>query len=254
MVGSVISWVVIRVYTIYIALLTFFIFISHYLLGNVSLLFPSKDKANRLALIAKGLAKFFFWFSGMRVTVKGTHNYPLDYNCVLVANHQSLLDILLLMAFIPKRLIFFAKKELRHVPILNWGLIHMGHVFVDREKASKALQQLEKMEIKLEQNLNVVVFPEGTRTVNGEVSEFKRGAFHLAAKMKKPVVPCYIKGTFNILKKDKLIVHPGKITLVIGEPIKPNVDEHIKISSKAMQQKANEMVQTFEQELSLDKL
>lgn len=236
------------IYTCYVAFLVAYVFLTHFIIGNIILLCPFKDKQGLLSALTKPLIKSFFILAIIRVNVKFYADFPKDYNCVVVANHQSLLDIFVLMAYVPKRLIFFAKQELSKVPILNWGLVNMGHVFVDRAQATKALQQLEKMEEKLKNNLNVFVFPEGTRTLTGKMTPFKRGAFHLAAKMKKPVVPCYINGTFNILKKDKMRVVPGNITLVVGKVINDSFEDNNKKVSIRLQYKANQIVSEFEKE------
>lgn len=247
--NSKVIFVFLKIYTIYVGFLALIVFLTHFILGNIVSIFVRKNKGAILAWIAKYLVRAFFIVSGIKVTVLNKERFPKDFNCVIVGNHQSLLDIFVLIAFLPTRLIFFAKQELAKVPILNWGLVNMEHVFVNREQASKALEQLEKMEIKLEKNLNVFIFPEGTRTHTGKMTPFKRGAFHLAAKMKKPIVPCYINGTFKILNKDKLVVKPGNITLAIGDVITDDFNDSIKVVSKRLQDKANNCVMDFENKL-----
>ena len=98
-------------YTCYVALLTAYVFLAHFIIGNIILLCPFKDKQAVLSALTKPLIKSFFILAFIRVKVKFYSEFPKDYNCVVVANHQSLLDIFVLMAFVPKRLIFFAKKE-----------------------------------------------------------------------------------------------------------------------------------------------
>ena len=127
----------------------------------------------------------------------------------------------------------------------------MGHVYVDRSQVTKAMEQLLKMEVKLEKNLNVFIFPEGTRSEDGSIAPFKRGAFHLAAKNKKNVLPCYIHGANTILRKNSRFIYPGRIKLAIGKLIASNYEDQtpVKQRSLELQEKAEQAVRDLQKKL-----
>lgn len=235
-------------YSGYTWFLTLLVFITHFVIANTVTAFPVKDKETVYYNLAKPIIKLSLFLSGIRVKTHHRHRFPTNYNGVVVTNHQSLFDIFILVAYAPTRLVFFAKKELQRVPILNTDIQKAGHVYVDREHATKALQQLEKMESKLANNLNVIVFAEGTRSADGSLSPFKRGAFHLAAKTNKPIFPCYIHGTHHILPKDSWLFRPGTAHLSFGDPVASN-ETALKPASVAMQKKAFAAVCSLQDEL-----
>ena len=173
------------IYSLYAWILTITIFFMHYLLTKIIMLFPLKNKSNIFYKLANMFLKSAFFLGAIRVNVHGADNFHSGENYVVISNHQSLLDVVILMAYLPKRIVFFAKKELSKVPILSYDLKNMEHVLVDREKKSSALLQLEKMNDRLDKKLNAFIFPEWTRSNNGDIQPFKRGAFHLAAQAKK---------------------------------------------------------------------
>ncbi len=240
------------IYSIYAWSLTILIFILHYLITNVIMLFPFKNKSTIFYKLANIFLKSAFFLGAVRVKVHGKENFPSHQNGVVISNHQSLLDVVILMAFLPQRIVFFAKKELNKIPILSYDMKYMEHVLVDREKKSRALVQLEQMEERLNRNLNAFIFPEGTRSDTGEIKEFKRGAFHLAASAKKPIIPCYIHGSMQLLKKNQTLFLPGLIHLVIGEPIYDSFTDSTKEVSKRLQEKAQQSVETLRDNLIQD--
>ncbi len=240
------------IYSIYAWSLTVTIFILHYLITNIIMIFPFKDKSTIFYKLANFFLRSAFFMGAVRVKVHGKENFPNDQNGVVIANHQSLLDVVILMAFLPQRIVFFAKKELNKIPILSYDMKHMEHVLVDREKKSRALLQLEQMQERLNKNLNAFIFPEGTRSDTGEIKPFKRGAFHLAASAKKPIIPCYIHGSMKLLKKNQTLFLPGLIHLSIGKPIFDTFEDSNKEISKRLQAKAQQAVQDLQRNLIQD--
>ena len=237
------------IYSIYAWSLTITIFIIHYLITNIIMIFPFKHKSTIFYKLANLFLRSAFFMGAIRVKVHGKENFPKDQNGVVISNHQSLLDVVILMAFLPQRIVFFAKKELSNVPILNYDMKHMEHVLVDRKKKSNALLQLKKMEERLTQNLNAFIFPEGTRSDTGAIREFKRGAFHLAASAKKPIIPCYIHGSMKLLKKNQKLFLPGIIHLSIGKPISDPFIDSKKDVSKRLQEKSEKAVRDLQSSL-----
>ncbi|RAP29798.1 hypothetical protein DID78_03350 [Candidatus Marinamargulisbacteria bacterium SCGC AG-343-D04] len=227
------------IYTVYFATLIVASFILHFFICTPLLLFPTKLKQKICYNLAIPFLKVSFALAGISLSIQGEERIPKDENVIFFSNHQSLLDIIVLMTLIPKKITFFAKRELKKVPILSQDISNMGHVFVDRNQSKKASEQLRLIEQKLHENHNIIIFPEGTRSSDGELLPFKRGAFLLAANTQKTLIPCYIRGTGKVLKKKSFWVKPGNIQICIGEPIVTrNEDEKDpKKLSRQMQEK-----------------
>ena len=111
------------------------------------------------------------------------------------------------------------KAELRKVPFIGSGCKAAGHIFVERRNAKAALESLKEVEKQLVNGVSTVIFPEGTRSLNGEVGRFKRGAFQIALDLGLPVIPLSLDGCFEVLPKGKPFVHRHPVHMHIGKPI-----------------------------------
>jgi len=183
-----------------------------------------------LAPFSKHLARtvgrswMFHLFNLCNVHVRaiGTEKLDKSKRYIFIANHQSYLDIPALFCGLPFFLSFIAKKELFQIPFFGWGMTAVGHVWIDRKNARKARESLTRAAATLKrENVSLVLFPEGTRSVDGTVGEFKRGSFALALEAGVPVVPVSIVNTRDVLAKHSWNVNPGTITIVVGEPLLP---------------------------------
>ena len=132
------------------------------------------------------------------------------------------------------------KAELRYVPFVGTACRAAGHIFVDRRNAKAAMESLHNIEKQLVNGVSTVIFPEGTRSMNGEVGRFKRGAFQIAIDLGLPVIPLSLDGCFEVLPKGKPFIHRHPVHLHIGQPIdlKQFANEEGKIDANA----ANEAV------------
>ncbi len=177
--------------------------------------------SNRIArLVAHLWCSHLVGLCGVRVTVVGGEKLRGMDRCVFIANHQSYFDIPVLYAGLPFALSFIAKKELFSIPFFGWGMAAIGHIWIDRNNARAARKSITRATDKLKRKgISLVLFPEGTRSVTGEVGEFKRGSFTLAFEAGVPVVPVTILGTRDILPKHRGMFLPGDATLVIGDPV-----------------------------------
>lgn len=155
----------------------------------------------------------------IRVRIVGEENYDPNESYIFVANHQSILDIFLIYGWLDSRFKWIMKKEIRHIPLVGTACDAAGHIFIDRSNAIKAKHSIEKAEERLRNGSSVVIFPEGSRTRNGEVGKFKRGAFSIAADLHLPVVPITIRGAFEALPTRSLYIKPGTIEMIIHKPI-----------------------------------
>jgi 1-acyl-sn-glycerol-3-phosphate acyltransferase len=158
--------------------------------------------------------------AGVSVRVEGAEHLDPDRPQIVAANHSSFFDILAILGHLPVPVKFVAKKELFAVPVWGPALKAAGHVRLDRARAREALEvyALAAHQVR-EGRLNILVFPEGTRTRTGELLPFKKGGFVLAIEAGVPVVPAYIAGTFGIQPKGSVRVNPRPVTISLGEPI-----------------------------------
>lgn len=174
---------------------------------------------------ARGLSRFW----GVEVAVYGTEHMQPGSSYVVMSNHASFADIVALFMGLPVIPGFLAKRELMRVPFLAAALRAGGHVIVDRGKRDSARKALENAAAQVHAGKTVLIFPEGTRHVDG-VGEFKSGGFHLAKSAKVPIVPVGLRGTAAVGPRDKFLFWPGKVEVHIGAPIAPAAIEQLELS------------------------
>jgi 1-acyl-sn-glycerol-3-phosphate acyltransferase len=159
------------------------------------------------------------FFTPMIVRVKGKENIKKDDSYVVISNHQSYYDIFLIYGWLGIDIKWVMKKELAKIPGLGIGSKKVGHIFLDRSNKRIALESLNEAKKKLTKGTSVVIFPEGTRSKTGQMDRFKRGAFRLALDLGLPILPITISGTKNILPTGTINILPGKVTMIVHEPI-----------------------------------
>ncbi len=183
---------------------------------------PIDHKGKLFHGIARGYSRTVLKFCGIRLRVEGLESLRFDRNYVYVSNHASQFDIPAVIAGIPDQIRIVYKKELERVPFFGWGLKYTNvYIGIDRGRGPDAVQSLEAAASKIRGGASVLLFAEGTRSPDGGLQTFKRGAFNLAVKAGVPVVPLTINGSFSILSKNSLRIRPGTITLVLEAPIEP---------------------------------
>ena len=164
-------------------------------------------------------SRSFFWLMFIPVSVDGQEHIQPGQSYVFVANHQSMFDVWLVYGWLPVIFKWLMKAELRKVPFVGIGCKAAGHIFIDRRNAKAAVESLHEVEKQLVNGVSTVIFPEGTRSLNGEVGRFKRGAFQIALDLGLPVIPLSLDGCFEVLPKGKPFVHRVPTRMYIGEPI-----------------------------------
>lgn len=161
---------------------------------------------------------FFFPVFGIKVERRGFEKLHPDRRYLFVANHQSFLDIMVMMGWL-RFPAFLAKKEIESWPLFGWAMHQMGCVFVDRtDRRDRAKAPLRVREA-LRMGNDFCIFPEGTRSVDGKLLPFQSGAFHIASGGGMTLVPVVIHGSGRILNKRGFGMHPGTIVLEILDPI-----------------------------------
>lgn len=155
-----------------------------------------------------------------RIKIVGNENINPQKSYIFVANHQSMFDIFLVYGYLNAKFKWIMKQEIRNTPLLGKACESMGHIFVDRSNPMRAQKSLEAAKSRLLQgNNSIFLFPEGTRSANGKIGRFKRGAFTIARDLHLPIIPVTISGAYNVLPKNGWFITPGKITMTIHQPI-----------------------------------
>lgn len=162
---------------------------------------------------------FILWLFGINVRSKGAEFIDPAKHYIYISNHASAFDIPAVVVGIPDDIRFVLKKELTRIPIWGWALKYGHYITIDRGKARDARKSLEEAADRMRNGASVILFAEGTRTRDGKLQPFKRGAFTLAVKAGIPIIPVTINNTFRILPKGSLRVHPADIELVFSQPI-----------------------------------
>ena len=156
--------------------------------------------------------------SGVRHEARGLSNLPPG-NFVLAVNHQSHFDSLLLFAHIRRHMRFIAKKQLRKIPVFGYALARAGNVFVDRTGSDADKSKLKDSVRAVRERVSIVFFAEGTRSMDGKLAPFKKGAAVLAIEAGVPLVPAAVAGTYDILPSGTISIRATPAALVIGEPL-----------------------------------
>ena len=161
-------------------------------------------------------SRFIFWFFGMKVAVVGYEKLDPKKPYIFVS---SMFDIPTVFMALKGNVNIVFKKELTYVPVWGWALRYGHFIMIDRTNPREAVASIERAAQSIRKGSSVILFPEGTRTPDGKLQPFKRGAFSLAAKAGVPVVPLTINGTFAIMPKGSFYIKPANISVILGNPI-----------------------------------
>lgn len=164
-------------------------------------------------------------FSFVRVEVSGMENFDRNKSYVFVANHQSVFDVFLIYGWLDSQFKWVMKKEIRKIPFIGRACEAAGHIYIDRGNSKSAYRSMELVKKKLVNGISVAMFPEGSRTSDGSLGRFKRGAFSLANDLSLPIVPISISGAYEVLKKNTCLIIPGRIKMTIHKPIETKDNE-----------------------------
>jgi 1-acyl-sn-glycerol-3-phosphate acyltransferase len=157
--------------------------------------------------------------AGTPVVAVGLDRIPRDRPVLYAANHTSMFDIWALAATLPGSTRFVAKEELGRIPLVGLAMRRAGHIMIDRFNRARAFEAYDRAAETIRSGISPIVFPEGTRSLTGDLLPFKNAPFGLAIAAQVPVVPVYVDGTYRILPKGGLRLHPMPIHVQIGEPI-----------------------------------
>ncbi len=173
----------------------------------------------------KALEVARFWgrwvcrLTGMRVTIRLDAPLSPEQPYVFMANHVSAADIWTLLATLPVRVRMIAKKQLGAIPLFGWAMRAGRFIFIDRKNPGAARRSMEDAADRIREGASVLLFPEGTRSRDGQLAPFKKGGFHLAINAGVPIVPIAVRGTFALLPRDTFVPRSGPVEILVGEPI-----------------------------------
>jgi len=185
-----------------------------------SLLFGSKWWGYYPALL---WGKCWCWLLFVKIEVRGRENIDKGTSYVFVANHQGAYDIFTIYGYLGHNFKWMMKKSLEKIPFVGMACRYSEQIMVDRSSPMAMARSVVEARKRLCNGMSLVVFPEGTRTIDGKMLPFKKGAFKLAMDFKLPLVPITIDGAYKILPRtSKFDVKYGKIILTIHRPIMPN--------------------------------
>lgn len=169
--------------------------------------------------VARNWIRWIFVTCGVRVEAAGLEHVAATKTAVYMSNHQSVLDIGAIVETLPVSWRFVAKRELTYVPFFGWALALSDQIVIDRGNRRRSVESLRRAAERVRGGVNVIIFPEGTRSPDGTLQPFKSGGFHLALDAQVPVIPVTISGSFQLTPKRSLQVRSGAIRVVYGEPI-----------------------------------
>lgn len=184
--------------------------------GLLSLiLFPFNGQIIRL------WAKTILKVSGIRLVISGIEKLGHKRSVICIVNHESALDIPVVLAALPQTFHFMAKKELFRIPVVGWVLYFGGHIRIDRQNPQKAIETINRKTGKIvRKGHSILVSPEGTRSPDGKIGKFKKGGFRLAEKLDVPIVPVTLLGTRYCVARKALKILPGVVEVIIDSPVK----------------------------------
>lgn len=159
--------------------------------------------------------------------VTGKEYLTKGENYVYVANHSSLLDIPVLIFGLDDNVRIIYKKELEKIPIFGWGMKQSPFIPVSRGDGAGSMKSLNEAIATMKENKSILIYPEGTRSLDGKLGEFKRGAFVLAEKAGKKIVPVTVVGTNKVLAKGATKAEKGvKVRIIISQPMDLPEERH----------------------------
>jgi 1-acyl-sn-glycerol-3-phosphate acyltransferase len=203
--------------TIAIALWTVFVTV---IFSYLSILFSLVGTGGNLShLSARLWGRSILAASGIRVRVTGMERIDPAKSYIFMSNHQSNFDIPVLLAYLKVQFRWLAKEELFKIPFFGYAMQRVGYISINRSDRRSAFLSLKRAAQIIRGGVSVLIFPEGTRSLDGQIRPFKKGGFILALDAGVPIVPVVIRGTRSIMPKERLRIRPGRVSLEILAPI-----------------------------------
>jgi len=206
MLRTVLAWIILLMATV--------------ILGTVAIFLSLFDASgNTSHLVARLWGKIQLRTTGTKVNILGLEKIDRRQSYILVSNHQSSFDIFALLGYLPMQFRWTAKASLFRLPFLGWSMSRIGYIPIERDSPKKAYRSMLLAAEKVQKGVSVMIFPEGTRSLDGRLQPFKKGVFLVALKSQAPILPITILGTDKIMRKGDWRTYPGKVQIIIDKPI-----------------------------------
>jgi len=188
--------------------------------GTIALFLSLFDRSGDWGhLCSRYWSRVNLMISRTKVKIRGLDNVLTDGPQIFMANHQSIYDILVLAGYLPVQFRWLAKKELFRIPFMGWHMSRGGYIKIDRANLRAAARSIIEAGRRIKSGVSVVIFPEGTRSLDGRLQPFKPGGFSIALEAGVPIIPIGIYGSKDIIRKGSLRVNRGSIGVSVGKPI-----------------------------------
>ena len=168
--------------------------------------------------------RLFYRVFFIPIHVHGLENIKKGQSYVIAANHQSYWDAFLMYGFLGVKFKWMMKKELGKIPFVGWACYMAGPIFIDRSSRVSSMESIRKAESRLKDGMSVIIFPEGTRTPDGKMGRFKRGAFLISQELQLPILPVTIDGNYDVMSRHAWNVTWHPVHMTVHEPIMPRTD------------------------------
>jgi len=228
---EILSYIHSAVFWFLVFFYSFIINVASYL---AALFIENKDEKSRLYQKGARLwGSLLASATSLKVNVSGLENIPAQEAVIFTPNHQSYLDIFILLKVLPPSFRFVIMRKLFKVPFIGHHITQAGFISLDRKDRKGSIRTIDQVIDLLKNNESFVIFPEGKLTPDGAVGEFGRGTSIIIQRSRVPVVPIAINGTFAALPKGQWRIKPGTVTVKIGKPVhfEKHYDEISKQSS-----------------------
>lgn len=200
----------------------FVIMIPIEIIGFIIGLFSKKARNAYIKTMMKAVFAGINFLSGAKVTYRGFEKIPADVPVLYVANHESFFDVLLTLTKLPGTICFVAKKSFGKIPIFAQALQLYNTLFIDRDNIKQGLSVILKAIDNVKAGMSVFIFPEGTRSRDGNMSEFKEGSMKIAVKSGCPIVPIAISNTAEIFENHFPMLKSVPVVIEILDPVIPS--------------------------------
>jgi 1-acyl-sn-glycerol-3-phosphate acyltransferase len=190
------------------------------ILGTAAIFLSLFDSSGNIPhLVARLWGKIQLRITGTRVRLQGLPNIDPQKSYILVSNHQSAFDIFALLGYLPIQFRWTAKAELFRIPFMGWSMTRIGYIPIERDSPKKAYRSMLRAAEVVKKGTSIIIFPEGTRSPDGNLQPFKKGVFLIALKSQASILPITIRGTAQIMPKGDWRTHPGRVQIIIDPPI-----------------------------------
>ncbi|MCK9243723.1 MAG: 1-acyl-sn-glycerol-3-phosphate acyltransferase [Candidatus Marinimicrobia bacterium] len=184
-------------------------------------------KPSQVYILVQPICRIALRAIGVRIKVNGWKNFDPRRPYLIICNHESLLDAFICPAYIP---MYFTTLELAdHFkwPVWGWMIRRWGHIPISKGNPGASLDSLQKAAALLKSGTSILIFPEGSRTTNGKMQSFKKGAFYLADQAQADILPLAINGLWRAKTRGDWHLRSTNVSLTFGRPIPYTAYQHL---------------------------